>query len=689
MEKKHRPYLNITVVACLCLLCTLFFGCNSGNNSKKEGSISFNLEREDTFQTSSVQAKTKVSPRWLRYIVSLVLPDIATAELDCNGISTIEAFAYDSSGELVNSGGPWDCSRRQGHLDNIPLGSDYRVVATAQDEEGLELYRGEIDGLTVEEGKTTNAGDITMGRVHLYPLEISFDPNDIEAVWNEALARWQYDFKYIVDNPNDVPVEIIAFGQFNECLGDPNGCSYTPDQFEARMTGCNEVTTSIPAYGSACDLEWWTYGYADDGDVTGQYAVWYRGAQGDPQVALSEPLTLREPPALSVYYRDGDGDGYGDPLDYIESGSLPSGYVINNTDCDDTDSSVNPGAAEILNGKDDDCDGSVDEEYDIYYLDSDGDGYGNPLVSQELTSQPSGYVTDNTDCDDNDFDINPGATEIGGNNIDENCDGILFNIYYLDDDSDGYGNPNSFTEAESQQTGYVTDNSDCNDDDASVNPGATEIRGNDIDEDCDGIALPALNTYFQDADSDGYGNPNSSTEAESQPSGYVTDNTDCNDNNAEVNPGATEIGGNDIDENCDDILFNIYYLDGDGDGYGNPASSTEAASQPAGYETDNTDCNDNNGEVNPGATEIGGNDIDENCDGIIVNIYYLDFDSDGYGNYDSFTEAASQPPGYVTDNSDCNDNNAEVNPGATEIGGNNIDENCDGIIVNIYYPDIE
>jgi len=486
MKKKYRPYINFTVMACLYLIFTLFFGCNSGTDSTKEGSISFNLEREGDFQTSSVQAKTKVSPLWLEYIVSLVSPDTATAELDCNGIKTIEAFAYDSSGELVNSGGPWDCNLRKGHLGNIPLGSGYRVVATAQDEEGLELYRGEIDGLTVEEGKTTNAGEITMGRVHLYPLEISFEPNDVEAVWNEALARWQYDFKYIVDNPNDVPVEIIVFGQFNECLGDPNGCSYTPDQFEARMTGCNEVTTSIPAYGSACDLEWWTNGYADDGDITGQYAVWYRGAQGDPQVALSEPLTLREPSALSVYYRDSDGDEYGNPLVSQELPSQLSGYVTDNTDCDDTDSSINPGAAEIFNDKDDDCDGSVDEGYDIYYRDSDGDGYGNPSISKELTSQSSGYVADNTDCDDTDSSVNPGAAEIF-NDKDDDCDGSVdegYDIYYYDHDGDGYGNPLVSQTSTSRPFEYVTDNTDCDDNDFYINPGAEEICYDEIDNNC-------------------------------------------------------------------------------------------------------------------------------------------------------------------------------------------------------------
>ena len=490
MKKKYRFHTYVIAMASLCLLLACL-GCNSGTTSTKEGSISFELEREDTLQTSSVQAKTKASPRWLQFVKSLILPDTATAELDCDGISAIEAFVYDSSGELVNSGGPWDCILRHGSIDNIPEGINYSVVITAQNEVGLDLYRGEKKEISVEEGKNTDAGIITMERVYLYPLEISFEPDDVEPVWDESQGRWRYDFNYIVENPNNVPVEIIAFGQFNECLGTPDECSYTPDQFEAWMTGCNEVTTSIPAHGSACDNEWSVNGYADNGDVTGQYAVWYRDDQGEPQVALSAPLTLRQPPALSVYYRDGDGDGY-----------------------------------------------------------------GNPESSTEAPSPPSGYVTDNTDCNDSDASINPGATEIRGNDIDENCDGIVapaLNTYYRDADGDGYGNPASSTEAPSPPSGYIADSTDCNDSDASINPGATEIRGNDIDENCDGIVSPALNTYYRDADGDGYGNPASSVEAATPPSGYVTDNTDCNDTDASIHPGATDTPGDGIDQNCDGI----------------------------------------------------------------------------------------------------------------------------------------
>ena len=59
----------------------------------------------------------------------------------------------------------------------------------------------------------------------------------------------------------------------------------------------------------------------------------------------------------------------------------------------------------------------------LAYQDSDGDSYGNALVSTRQCDAPVGYVLDNTDCDDNNIAINPGATEICGNGIDEDCSG--------------------------------------------------------------------------------------------------------------------------------------------------------------------------------------------------------------------------------------------------------------------------
>lgn len=70
------------------------------------------------------------------------------------------------------------------------------------------------------------------------------------------------------------------------------------------------------------------------------------------------------------------------------------------------------------------------------------------------------------------------------------------------------------------------------------------------------------------------------------------------------------------------------------------------------------------------------------CECTITRTYYKDNDQDGYGNPNITVEGCSPPPGYVADNTDCNDSNAAINPGATEVC-NNIDDNCDGVIDNV------
>ena len=125
----------------------------------------------------------------------------------------------------------------------------------------------------------------------------------------------------------------------------------------------------------------------------------------------------------TTYYRDADGDGYGDPASSQAATSQPAGYVTDGTDCDDASAATNPGATEIADGIDNNCNGQVDEGFTTYYRDADGDGYGDPNVSQTTASQPTGFVTNNTDCDDTNVAINPGATEVAGDGIDNNCNG--------------------------------------------------------------------------------------------------------------------------------------------------------------------------------------------------------------------------------------------------------------------------
>ena len=387
---------------------------------------------------------------------------------------------------------------------------------------------------------------------------------------------------------------------------------------------------------------------------------------------------------LQTWYEDADSDTFGNASVSQESNTQPSGFVLDNTDCDDTNANIYPGATETPdNGIDEDCDG-----FDLltWYADADNDSFGNASVSQESNIQPTGYVSDSTDCDDTNANIYPGAPETIDNGIDEDCDGFDLQTWYEDADNDTYGNSNVSQESNTQPSGYVLDNSDCDDTDANVNPGATEISDNGIDEDCDGFDLL---TWYEDTDNDSFGNTSVSQESNTQPTGFISDNTDCDDTNANIYPGAPEVTDNGIDEDCDGFDLKTWYQDADGDSYGDPNVSQESNTQPSGYVLDNSDCDDSDANINPGAIEIPDNGIDEDCDGLDNSIWYEDADSDTFGNLNVSQESDTQPSGYVADNTDCDDNNANIYPGAPETTNNGIDEDCDGFDLQTWYEDTD
>lgn len=195
---------------------------------------------------------------------------------------------------------------------------------------------------------------------------------------------------------------------------------------------------------------------------------------------------------FSFFYADADNDGFGDPFNTVFSCTAPPGHISDNTDCDDHNSSVYPNAPEISDNIDNDCDGLIDEGIGsaIYFLDSDGDGFGDPANSMAANLPPVGYVSNAADCDDNNSSINPTAPEIC-DNLDNNCDGLIdegvtLNTYYQDLDGDGYGNVTFSIQSCQPIFGFVLTSTDCDDNDAGVNPGATEIPGNNIDDNCNG-----------------------------------------------------------------------------------------------------------------------------------------------------------------------------------------------------------
>ena len=396
--------------------------------------------------------------------------------------------------------------------------------------------------------------------------------------------------------------------------------------------------------------------------------------------------TLIDEGVLLTFYADNDGDTYGDPLNTILACTAPIGYVSDNTDCDDTDNTINTAATEICDGIDNNCDTQIDEGVQtVFYADTDGDTFGDPLNTILACTVPVGYVTDNTDCDDTDATINTNGTEVCDlvdNDCDTQIDEGVQTTFYADNDGDTYGDPLNTILACTAPTGYVSDNTDCDDTNAANNPAGIEVCDT-VDNDCDTqIDEGGTNVFYADTDGDGFGDPAVTTLACFAPVGFVSDNTDCDDTDNGINPGATEICDG-IDQNCnfaiDEGAFTTFYADNDNDGFGDPAVTALACSAPAGFVADNTDCDDTNNAINPSATEVCDgvdNDCDTQIDETGAIVFFADTDGDTYGDPTNTILACTPPTGYVANNLDCDDTDAAISPDALEVC-DGVDNNCD------------
>ncbi|MCB9676405.1 MAG: putative metal-binding motif-containing protein [Alphaproteobacteria bacterium] len=396
----------------------------------------------------------------------------------------------------------------------------------------------------------------------------------------------------------------------------------------------------------------------------------------------------------TTYFADDDGDGFGNLLDVVLACTLPPGYSITSGDCNDDDFDIAPGRPELCNDTDDDCDTQIDEGVptSTWYYDQDQDGYGLTTTTAIDCAAPLGYAAASGDCNDTVASIHPDATETC-NLIDDDCDGSVDEgavddaTWYLDQDQDGRGSDTNTLSSCSPPIGYVLDGGDCDDLNPLVAPGLFE-QCNGFDDDCDGLvddADPSVTnptSWYDDVDGDGYGD-GPATIACIAPSGWVATNTDCDDEDASRSPAATE-GCDNIDNDCDGLVDDsdpdvegvAWYVDADGDGVGTTVQDTSTCNGGPGLAPSPGDCNDADPNVYTGAPEPCAG-VDVNCDGVVEGaLLYADDDDDGYG--DPNDQSWICDGSGTTGTGDCDDANPAINPGATEIPDDGIDQDCNG-----------
>ena len=382
----------------------------------------------------------------------------------------------------------------------------------------------------------------------------------------------------------------------------------------------------------------------------------------------------------------------------------------------------------------------------LYYEDLDSDGYGNPAVSQLGCNPIAGYVTNDLDCDDSNSAINPGAIDIPGNGIDEDCNGfdapLQLGIYEFAGTTDCSVQDVAATNASSNWvfSDFMATGTTCAAGGGIFNRSgwnqSAVIDLNQYNEfslsgaNCTNLNLSKLALNHRTSSTGGTPTIHLRSSLDNFATDIDTIGTAWNGNvfladtvnlpaafanlasvtfrfyvtNQATATSTLRMDNVSIWGNSIISVPTLFYVDADGDGFGDPSMDTLICNAPVGFVANNLDCDDANAAINPNTIwyqdldndQVGNDNVtitgcnqpngyvlaDGDCDDTDPNIiapimYYVDADQDGFGDDATGTEACVQPPNTVAIGGDCDDMDNTIYPGATEIC-DGLDNNCDG-----------